>query len=211
MPRHASCRTLGAGNTSSQTLVRGEERIYPCCHKKLLMYKNISLGSFDYLHVLFPCSKLSYSVTVRHSLVLLRPKTQDSTANTKCRKLDLYGEMGFWNVRDFKSQKQWEGPRRPDLPTLGRELPQSQVELKGITNKASQGATKKINTVSIFLFSRKWLYWIRPRTPSFCSGQSSLAPPILIRWWQTMARWNRDTKGSLFFCHLAVFWGGIQK
>ena len=29
--------------------------------------------------------------------------------------------------------------------------------------------------------------------------QSSLASPILIRWWQEMARWNHDTRGVSFW------------
>ena len=49
-------------------------------------------------------------------------------------------------------------------------------------------------------------FW-RPRTPSFWPGQSSLALPIFVRWWQMMAPWNRNTKVFFVFCHLAVFEG----
>ena len=81
----------------------------------------------------------------------------------------LYGKMGIWNVSDLFSQKR-EGPRRSDILTPVRALPQS---------------------------------WDKKRTPSFWPCQSSLAPPMLVRWWQTRARWNRDTKESWLFGHLA--------
>ena len=37
---------------------------------------------------------------------------------------------------------------------------------------------------------------IRPLPPTFGLGQTSIASPILVRWWQMMARWNRLIKGS---------------
>ena len=54
-----------------------------------------------------------------------------------------------------------------------------------------------------FQFSRK-MNIIRPKTPSFRPGQPYLAPPMLVCWWQTMARWNYDTKISSL---LAIYQG----
>ena len=39
---------------------------------------------------------------------------------------------------------------------------------------------------------------IWPRTSTFGQGQTAIASPTLVRWWQTMARWNCHTKGRLF-------------
>ena len=51
---------------------------------------------------------------------------------------------------------------------------------------------------------------IRPRTPSFLPYQSCfLPPPIFVRRWQTMARRNRGTKGSLILA-IWQFSGGLQ-
>ena len=51
---------------------------------------------------------------------------------------------------------------------------------------------------SIFAKITKYTYIIWPGTPTFEPGQTSIAYPTLVHWWQTMARWNRDTKGRLF-------------
>ena len=56
----------------------------------------------------------------RYSSVPLRPK-KGQTASTKCRKVDLYGEMGTRKFSDFISQRR-EDPRRPDPLTLVRAL-----------------------------------------------------------------------------------------
>ena len=42
------------------------------------------------------------------------------------------------------------------------------------------------------------IFIIRPGTPSFWPMQTSIAPPILAHWWQTMARWSCGTKRSSF-------------
>ena len=62
------------------------------------------------------------------------------------------------------------------------------------------------NAVSKFF--KMTIIW--PRTPSFWPGQSSLSLPILVSWQQTMACWNRDTRGR-FFCLWPSSRGHLQK
>ena len=69
-----------------------------------------------------------------------------------------------------------------------------------IQKESSSSCLQKIN-----FRKKKSIIW--PRTPSLWPGQSSLAPPMLVRWWQTVARWNRDTKGSLFL----IIWQGLRR
>ena len=42
---------------------------------------------------------------------------------------------------------------------------------------------------------------IRPGTAIFGLDQTSIASPILVRWGQTMARWNRQIKRESYFPH----------
>ena len=87
-----------------------------------------------------------------------------------------------------------------------RLLSTNAVPEKGWTRKLHEGRRDKINAVSkTFNFCKNnYICIIRPRTPTFWPGQYSLALSILVRWWQTRARWNCDTKGSLI---LAIYQG----
>ena len=82
---------------------------------------------------------------------------------------------------------------------------------KIFNKKALRGEKKNIYRLKNFqIFDNNYIPIIWPITPRFCPGQSSLAPPILVRWWQTMTRWNCDTKGRSFLPsmnNLAVFRG----
>ena len=109
-----------------------------------------------------------------------RTKKHDQTLDTKCRKVDLYGEMGIQFFSKFVSQKR-EGLRRPDLFYPVRTLPQSWG--------------KKVSPGKLFEGQINNSYTVRA---TFVLGQSSISLPILIRWWQPMARWNCRTKADPF-------------
>ena len=81
----------------------------------------------------------------------------------------------------------------PFYPSAGTTLV---LAWKEIIEKALWRAEKKINTVSIFFFAKMTIIW--PRTPSVCQSQTSIAPPIVVCWWQMMMRWNHGTKESSF-------------
>ena len=49
---------------------------------------------------------------------------------------------------------------------------------------------------NLSIFAKITTIWLR--TPIFWPCQLSLASPISVCWWQTMARWIRDTKWSIF-------------
>ena len=71
------------------------------------------------------------------------------------------------------------------------------IEIRLIENAVS-GAEQLIVCCSrnFEFLSKMTIIW--PKTSRFWPDQSSLAPPILVCRWPTMARWNADTKPSLF-------------
>ena len=72
----------------------------------------------------------------------LRTKKHDQTANTKRRKVDLYGEIGMSKFSNFISERQ-EGPRQSEFfPEVRYQTPGK----KEISKKAQRGAKKQINT-----------------------------------------------------------------
>ena len=80
-------------------------------------------------------------------------------------------------------------------------------EIKEISKKDLRGTEKKyLNAISkkSILAKMTTVCIIRPKTPSFWPGQSSLAPPMLVNWWQAMTHYNRDWHQSeIAFGHLA--------
>ena len=123
------------------------------------------------------CIEMISLHSARRLFVLPRPKKRNQTLNQKCRKLDLYGEMGMRKLGECFSQRQ-EGPGRQDPFTPEGLLLKSWVEK---FSSAFSGAKK-----NVYILSRKVPIFlkiciIRPRAPSFWPGKSSLAPPILVR------------------------------
>ena len=98
--------------------------------------------------------------------------------------------MDIQNVSRIVSPK-WEGPRQPDF-FRGSVCYQCRL-WKNTSKKVLLGKDKKSHTVcKVFNFCEKY-YILWPRTPRFWPSQSSLAPPMMVRWCQTMAHWNLGT------------------
>ena len=133
---------------------------------------------------------MAFLYTARPSFVLLRPKKLNLPTQN-CRKVDLCGEIGIQNLSWIDSQK-WKGPRRTEL------FPQwVRYHNHGINRFHQESSPTGEETVHILFakfsfFVKMTIFW--PRTPSFWPSQSSLAPPMLFCWWQTMVHWNRDNK-----------------
>ena len=145
-----------------------------------------------------------YSAEV--SFVLLRSKNKvklftQSAENRICmgkRAFEVWGELFLKNEKapdDRTFLPQWWCYRSPGIK-------RNQWE----SSPRGEGTIHRL-FANFSIFAKMT---IKPRIPSFWPGQSSLSPPILVRWWQAMARWNRDTKGRLF---LAIVQGpgGLTK
>ena len=119
-----------------------------------------------------------------------------ATLAPKCRKLDLYKEMGIWNFSDLFSRKR-EVPRWPDL-LIGVGTLRNFWDIHFSARKLFEGRRKSIYCLRFFQFLQKRLYVHNSaENTEFLSGRSSLVLLILVCWQQAMVSWNRDTKGRV--------------
>ena len=99
---------------------------------------------------------MTFLYTGWYLVAFLRSKNKVKlTMHPKCRKPDMYGELGFAMWGNFILMLQ-KGPRRSDFQ--GFRVPPMR-SLKSWTRKIHEGRRKKIMLSQFFWFSRKWLYF----------------------------------------------------
>ena len=104
--------------------------------------------------------------------------------------------MAIQNVSGLVYQNR-EGLRRPDLVYPGRTLPQSWAK-KVSPRKLFEGRRNNSRTeIKKSILAKMTIIW--PLTSTFGLGQISITLLILIRWRQTIARWNCLSKADLIW------------
>ena len=148
---------------------------------------------------------MTHMYGVRGSFVLLRPKKKvklptQSAENQIC--------MGTWAL-EILEMYSLENKKAQDYRTFSPSEPAT--ELLGYKTNSTRNLLERQKNILSQKFSiLSKMTIIHPRTLSFWLCRSSLAPPILVCWRQTMACWNCDTKG-VFFWSSSRRQGGLHK
>ena len=103
----------------------------------------------------------------RKSFHPLRPKKCNQTTNTKCRKVDMYGEMGIQNFSGFISQ----ASEMPQTFRFSGPLFATNAVPKKLSKKSPRGAKKKMLSRILLIFTKMTI--IRLGTPIFWLSQTS--------------------------------------
>ena len=104
-----------------------------------------------------------------------KTKKHDQTAYKKCRKVELYGEIGCTMWGDFISQAS-KSPRRSDFSGCP-------FAINFVPEKVEQeSSTRDEEKKCCFIFlGFATMTTIRPRTPSFGPGKTSIVLLFLVR------------------------------
>ena len=126
---------------------------------------------------------MTFLYDARYSVVLLRPKNEVKLLTQSAAKWICMGKWAFeiWAHLTLKDEKAPDN--RTFFAQCGRYYSPG---LQRFHQENSSRAKKKVKCYLYFFIFAK-ITTIRPRTPNFWPGQTSIALPILVRRWQMMA------------------------